>query len=57
MMSNTLPTDKYLARKVEEHDRHIAVLYDTVRKLLEPPPAPKKRRIGYIAGDDEAEAQ
>lgn len=53
-MREILATHKDLARKVEEHDHHIAVLYDTVRKLLEPPPSPKKRRIGYVAGDNEA---
>jgi hypothetical protein len=52
-MREILATHKDLARKVEEHDRHIAVLYDTVRKLLEPPPAPKKRRICYVVTDED----
>jgi ORF6N domain len=56
-MREILATHKDLARKVEEHDRHIAILYDTVKKLLEPTPGPKKRPIGYITGDDEADAE
>lgn len=54
-MREVLATHKDLARKVQEHDRHIAVLYDTVRKLLEPPATRRKRRIGYVASDDDAE--
>lgn len=43
-----LASNRDLARKVQEHDRQIATLFDTVEKLLTPPPLPKKRSIGYI---------
>jgi len=42
-----LATHKDIARKIDEHDQHIAVLYDHIRKLLEPA-ASKKRPIGYV---------
>jgi hypothetical protein len=41
-------THEDVARKVAQHDRHIAVLCDQVKHLLEPPPAPKKPPIGFI---------
>jgi ORF6N domain len=47
-----LATHKDLARKVEEHDRQIAVLFDTVRKLLSPPDPPKKHPIGFVPPKD-----
>jgi hypothetical protein len=47
-----LASDQDLARKVEEHDRQIAVLFDTVQKLLAPPPLPKKHPIGYVTPKD-----
>ena len=43
-----LASNRDLARKVQEHDRQIAVLFDTVKKLLTPPDLPKKHPIGYI---------
>jgi hypothetical protein len=43
-----LATHEDLARKVAQHDRQIAVLFDEVKHLLEPPPAPKKPPIGFI---------
>jgi phage regulator Rha-like protein len=51
-----LATHKDIARKVAEHDRHIANLYAHVEKLLSLP-EPKKNPIGYIwPKDDEDEA-
>lgn len=47
-----LATNKDLARKVEEHDRHIAVLFEHVRRLLAPPDPPPKHPIGYVPADD-----
>lgn len=47
-----LTTHKDLARKVEEHDRQIAVLFDAVKKLLAPPDPPKKNPIGYVPPKD-----
>lgn len=46
-----LATNRELARKVEEHDQKIAVLFDAVQKLLAPP-ATKKNPIGYIHPKD-----
>jgi len=48
-----LATHKDLARKIEEHDQHIANLYAHVERLLTPP-TEKKNPIGYIwsEGDD-----
>lgn len=47
-----LTTHKDLARKVEEHDRQIAVLFDAVKKLLASPDPPKKNPIGYVPPKD-----
>ena len=46
-MREMLATNQALARMVEKHDKEIAVLYDYLQKLLEPPKLPN-RRIGYI---------
>lgn len=46
-----LATHRDLARKVEQHDRQIAVLFDSLQKLLVPP-ASKKNPIGYIHPKD-----
>jgi hypothetical protein len=43
-----LATHEELARKVAQHDRQIAALFEYVKTLLEPPPAPKKPPIGFI---------
>jgi hypothetical protein len=37
-----------LARKVAEHDQQIAVLFEHVRALLEPPEPSNKSRIGFV---------
>ena len=42
-----LATHKDIARKIEEHDRHISNLYKHVERLLAPS-SKKKRPIGYI---------
>ena len=48
-----LATNADLSRKVAQHDRQIAILFDHVGKLLAPPKS-KKHPIGYIpAADDE----
>ena len=46
-----LSTHKDLARKVEQHDHQIAILFDRVQKLLAPP-NPPKHPIGYIPPKD-----
>lgn len=44
-----LATHKDLARKVEEHDRHITNLYAHVERLLKPTSTSEKRKpIGFI---------
>ena len=45
-MREMLATNKELARMVEKHDKEIAVLYDYLKKLLDPPKS-SKRQIGY----------
>ncbi len=47
-----LATNRELARKVQEHDQKIAVLFDTVQKLLALPPLPKKHPIGFVPSED-----
>ena len=47
-----LSTNRELARKVEQHDRQIATLFETVGKLLAPPEPPRKKPIGYVHHDD-----
>jgi hypothetical protein len=46
-----LATNEELARKVVEHDRQIAVLFENLQRLLTPP-ATKKNPIGYIHPED-----
>lgn len=41
-----------LARKVESHDQAIAGLIETIRELMAPPPAPKRRPIGFVDLED-----
>jgi hypothetical protein len=52
-----LSTHKDLSKKLAElekkYDHQFAVVFDAIRKLMETPPLPKKRKIGYLAGDDE----
>lgn len=47
-----LATNADLSRKVAQHDRQIAILFDHVGKLLAPPKS-KKHPIGFIPADDE----
>jgi hypothetical protein len=47
-----LATHEGLARKVAQHDRQIAALFEHVKTLLEPPPPPKKLPIGFIHPKD-----
>jgi len=42
-----------LERKLSAHDRNFQVVFDALRKLMEPPaPEPKKRRIGFGPDDN-----
>ena len=47
-LGEMLAGNKQLARKVTQHDAQIAVLFEHVQKLLEPPEPKKKRLIGFI---------
>ena len=46
-----LATNEDLARKVAQHDRQIAVLFEHVRNMLAPVPV-KKHPIGFIHPKD-----
>jgi hypothetical protein len=37
-----------LERKLGEHDHQFQVVFEAIRQLMEPPPATKKRRIGFM---------
>jgi hypothetical protein len=50
-MRQLLATHSNLARKVEQLDHKVAVLYDTFRKLMETSNQ-KKKPIGYIWSDE-----
>ncbi|HET6880273.1 MAG TPA: ORF6N domain-containing protein [Pirellulales bacterium] len=43
-----------LERKLGEHDEKFQIVFEAIRQLMAPPPAPKKRRIGFLATDDDA---
>lgn len=40
-----------LERKYQDHDQEIQVIFQAIKRLLEPPAAPK-RRIGFQTGED-----
>lgn len=45
-----------LERKYAEHDEEIQVIFKAIKRLLEPPPLPPKRRIGFTPpGEEEGE--
>ena len=57
-LRDLLASNKELAKKLEElerkldtHDQAIAGILDAIRQLMAPPPAPKKRRIGFVRDD------
>lgn len=50
-LRQALATNEQLARKVDQHDEEIAILFDHVHALLAPPPE-KKVRIGYALEPD-----
>ena len=51
-----LATHKELARKLEEmekkYDSQFRVVFDAIRKLMEPPPLPPRRPIGFTPKDE-----
>jgi hypothetical protein len=50
-LREALATNEELARKVTQHDRQIAVLFDHVQKMLAPAPV-KKHPIGFVPPKD-----
>jgi hypothetical protein len=48
-----LATNEELARKVAQHDQEIAILFEHIQGLLEPPEGPEKRQIGFRAAGGE----
>lgn len=40
-----------LERKVGTHDRAVAHILEALRRLTDPPEAPKRRGIGFVQGD------
>jgi hypothetical protein len=46
-----------LEKKLGEHDEKFQIVFEAIRQLMAPPPAPKKRRIGFAAVDDEPTKQ
>jgi hypothetical protein len=58
-----LATHKDLARRLDEletklgqQDEKIQAVFEAIRQLMAPPPAPKKRRIGFLSADDSPSA-
>ncbi|MCX7012533.1 MAG: ORF6N domain-containing protein [Candidatus Sumerlaeota bacterium] len=37
-----------LERRVSTHDQHIVALFDAIKRLMAPPPVPKRRPIGFL---------
>jgi len=46
-----------LERKYSKHDAEIQVIFKAIKKLLAPPPAPPKRRIGFTADQRQSPSQ
>ena len=46
-LRKVLATNEELARKVAQHDREIAVLFEHVKALLAAPEPPKRHPIGF----------
>jgi hypothetical protein len=42
-----------LERRVEKHDEQFVHVIRAIRQLMEPPPDPPKRRIGFATADDD----
>jgi hypothetical protein len=59
-MRDLLATHKNIARQLSDlekrvggHDEKIAQIINTIHRLLQPPPEPKKRSIGFHTSDDD----
>lgn len=58
-LREVMATHKDIARKITElerrhdsHDENFRVVFDAIRQLLAPPPAKKKRRIGFVVDEE-----
>jgi hypothetical protein len=58
-LREVMTTHKHLAYKIDslerkyaDHDEDIQVIFTAIKKLLEPPPLPPKRRIGFTSQDE-----
>jgi len=39
--------------KLSVHDQSLKAVFDALRQLMQPPPAPKRRKIGFATGPDD----
>jgi hypothetical protein len=39
--------------KLSVHDQSLQVVLDAIRQLMQPPPAPKRRKIGFATDPDD----
>ena len=46
-------TPRKLAALETKHDAQFKVVFDAIRKLMAPPPAPKRKRIGFATEREE----
>jgi hypothetical protein len=57
-MREAMLSHKELARRVDDierkYDGQFKVVFDAIRRLMEPPVPPKKRPIGYIIHEEDA---
>lgn len=44
--------ERRIEQKLHTHDQAIAGILDAIRQLMAPPPAPKKRPIGFVTGEE-----
>jgi hypothetical protein len=52
-LRNMNGSDRELVRRLDlleaKYDRQFKVVFDAIRELMTPPPAPTKRRIGFVS--------
>ena len=51
-LRQVLATNEDLARRVDQHDQEIGILFEHIQGLLEPAKLPKKPAIGFRVTDD-----
>lgn len=56
-MREVMISHKDLTRRIDEMERKYDLqfkgIFDAIRKLMEPPPLPKKRSIGFVIDEEE----